>query len=1012
MENENNSKEVKGNETNSKEVKANFFKNLSKPARIGIIAGAAALVLVIAIVIGLAAAGGKNKNDGNKAEGGCNHVYEEIIASAPTCDSHGSMMKSCTLCGDKEFITLDPTEHSFTTESEQKPTCIFGGYKNEICTKCEYKQHESYDAIGHSYAYRVTTEPTEERGGYYEYYCTNDGCTGNGSYDMPPLTDSAYVKETIDEDNFKYTYTLSDGGKVSFTVSNFKFATFDLGEFSPFNFPVYELVGYTGEKTELVLPATYNGYPVVSIRNGAFEGNENIVSVAIPEPTFTYTADDIKDDYINDFLESAEPADDGKFYLGYSDIGSYTFKGCSELTTVSLSAEISSIGYETFKNCEKLSSINLSHVIYVDYEAFLNCSSLAEVNLANTMYILQNAFEGCTSLESVTLGSSLEVIGAYAFKNCTALTEFVIPDSVTAVESAILEGCTGIKSLTLPKLYWNKLASLFSGYLYGGIEIGSYYDASGEYVPAIDLVTVTQQTEIPDSAFENCTKIKAISLPDGVTSIGKYAFYNCSSLEGFKIPDSVTSIGRSAFDGVDPFKCTQDFDNKTYYIGSKTNPYFYLLTVDYVASGEIYIQDGCKHVAYNAFYYTSSDDITAIHIPASVEYLGVIKNINGVSYNSRLDLYYAGTAERFTELSFAASGWQSIHLYTPSSSGYSEVTELIISDKVTEIVSGTYTTYGNFTNLVSIRIPASVKKIGNWAFSGSTITSVYYDGTIADWCAIDFANFSSNPMSVAENFYIKNGSDWTELSAITIPDGVTVVNQYAFYGFSDITEIFVPASVEEIYVSAYAGCVNLEAIYYYGTAEEWEEICYQTSSSDDDSVTKCFYSENQPSLEDYLAGLDRTLWHYDENGNPEAWSAKRGNTVNGKTYAYTDSSVSVSDEYWFMIESLKQQGMLDMLEDDTLIEIASVSNTKSELEAGLKSYYAATAEGLVLSFENGIMITTQKGESASLEYLELDGVIYYILTGGEAFSIVSGGASLEEYIILEYITVTHTYVAN
>ena len=238
-----------------------------------------------------------------------------------------------------------------------------------------------------------------------------------------------------------------------------------------------------------------------------------------------------------------------------------------------------------------------------------------------------------------------------------------------------------------------------------------------------------------------------------------------------------------------------------------------------------------------------------------------------------------------------------------------------------------------------------------------------------------------------------------------------MVNQYAFYGFSDVTEIFVPASVEAIYVSAYSGCANLEAIYYYGTAEEWEEICYQTSSSDDDSVTKCFYSENQPSLEDYLAGLDRTLWHYDENGKPEAWSAMRGNTVNGKTYAYTDSSVSVTDEYWYMIEALKQQGMLDMLEDTTLIEIASASSNKSELEAGLKNYYAATAQGLVLSFENGQMTATQDGESASLEYLELDGEIYYVLTNGKAFTIVNGGASLEEYITLEYITVTHTYVA-
>ena len=49
------------NKTNIKEVIVNFFKNLSKPALIGIIAGAVALVLVIALVIGLAVGGKDNE---------------------------------------------------------------------------------------------------------------------------------------------------------------------------------------------------------------------------------------------------------------------------------------------------------------------------------------------------------------------------------------------------------------------------------------------------------------------------------------------------------------------------------------------------------------------------------------------------------------------------------------------------------------------------------------------------------------------------------------------------------------------------------------------------------------------------------------------------------------------------------------------------------------------------------------------------------------------------------------
>ena len=58
------------NKTNLKETVVNFFKNLSKPARIGIIAGAVALVLVIALVIGLAVGG---KDNGNNNDNGTNN---------------------------------------------------------------------------------------------------------------------------------------------------------------------------------------------------------------------------------------------------------------------------------------------------------------------------------------------------------------------------------------------------------------------------------------------------------------------------------------------------------------------------------------------------------------------------------------------------------------------------------------------------------------------------------------------------------------------------------------------------------------------------------------------------------------------------------------------------------------------------------------------------------------------------------------------------------------------------
>ena len=52
---------------------------------------------------------------------------------------------------------------------------------------------------------------------------------------------------------------------------------------------------------------------------------------------------------------------------------------------------------------------------------------------------------------------------------------------------------------------------------------------------------------IANSAFSYSTKLRSITIPDSVTSIGDSAFNNCESLTSITIPDSVTSIGDKAF---------------------------------------------------------------------------------------------------------------------------------------------------------------------------------------------------------------------------------------------------------------------------------------------------------------------------------------------------------------------------------------------------------------------------------------------------------------------------------
>ena len=117
---------------------------------------------------------------------------------------------------------------------------------------------------------------------------------------------------------------------------------------------------------------------------------------------------------------------------------------------------------------------------------------------------------------------------------------------------------------------------------------------------------------ICDWAFEGCTSLRSLVIPDSVTNIGDYAFYCCYSLESLILPDGVTSIGEYAFRGCESLS-NLVIPNSVTSVGKCA---FY----DCSSLSSIVISDSVTSIGERAFWGCSS--LSSIVIPNSVTSVG------------------------------------------------------------------------------------------------------------------------------------------------------------------------------------------------------------------------------------------------------------------------------------------------------------------------------------------------------------------------------------------------------
>ena len=249
-----------------------------------------------------------------------------------------------------------------------------------------------------------------------------------------------------------------------------------------------------------------------------------------------------------------------------TNIGSHAFVGCG-VTSIIIPNRIKSVGEHIFSGCTALESVYWNATNCLDfssvataplYDIRLQLSSLTfgdsveyipnylcgemsnihSITIPNNVASLgHNAFSGWTALDSINWNAQRCIdLTSSPFSNCNAVS-FTFGDSVKHIPSNLCNGMNRLKEMTIP----------------ANVEtIGENVFVGCDSLTRVNLSNLAPWTpadfiSCPAEIYVNGAKPTRLEIPEGVTRVGAYAFRNCSQVTTIVLPPSVTEIGESAF---------------------------------------------------------------------------------------------------------------------------------------------------------------------------------------------------------------------------------------------------------------------------------------------------------------------------------------------------------------------------------------------------------------------------------------------------------------------------------
>ena len=461
---------------------------------------------------------------------------------------------------------------------------------------------------------------------------------------------------------------------------------------------------------------------------------------------------------------------------------------------ITFDGPVTQIGEKAFYNCSSLTSITIPNsVTSIGLSAFQSCSGLNSITIPESVESLGEGatFQQCSALKNVywnatdcTLEPNAEGNYYPPFHNLDNIEEFVFGNNVTTIPAFLCNGLSGLKAVTIPE----SVTSLGEGATFQKCTA-----LKNVYWNATDCTLEPNAEGSYYPPFHNLDNIEEFVFGDNVTTIPAYLCYGLSGLNAVTIPNSVTSIGKYAF-----MACSS--------LTTITIPE----SVKSLGEGGTFQQcTALKNVYWNATDCTLEKNIYGKHYPPFYN----LDNIEEFVFGNNVTTIPAHLCNGLSGLKAVAIPNSVISIETKAFKACSSLTTITIPESVKNIGDNAFLDCSSLTSITSYA--TTPPTLGEDVFNNidNTIPVYVPCGSISAYKADAswnyFKNFQSSEQSMLEVY--SNNDTWGQVSITqpTIP----------YVGFTATAD---NSSIRMVYGGTLVGCIpNLQYSY---DGQSWKKL--------------------------------------------------------------------------------------------------------------------------------------------------------------------------------------------